>query len=587
MVRDNHLPTYYWQHMETVVNLVLDIETDSKQSKIWMCYTHNSDTNEYICHTEPTTLIPLIRKAERLIGHNLIGFDAPVLNRLWGTKIGLKKVRDTLIMSRLLSPSNENGHSLAAWGKRLGNNKVEYTRIWHWMKGLQFDKKSVAPYDDPIDNLNRVYCKQDVTVTVELYKYLDEQLAEWGESVQLEHDVAAILHKQEKHGFKFDENKGRILLAQLSSEVADIEGELQATFPPIVEERISEKTGKTLKEKVTPFNAAIRQQIAERLATLGVKFTQETEKGSTIINEKVLEGIELPEAKLIARFLMLQKRISQVSSWFEAVQADGRVHGRVITNGAVTGRMTHHSPNMAQVPSSASEYGPECRELWTVGVGNKLVGADASGLELRMLAHYMQDLRYIKTVCEGKQEDETDVHTMNMKAAGLTSRNQAKTFIYAFLYGAGAGKIGSIIGGSSADGHKLMTRFLRNTPALEYLKDEVVLPASRKGWVRGLDGRHIMVRSEHAALNSLLQGAGAIVMKKALVILHERLKRGIINSSYCANVHDELQMEAPQEEAERVGKMAVQAIEDAGKHFNLRCPLTGEYNVGNNWRDTH
>jgi DNA polymerase I len=569
------------------VELVLDIETDSKHSKIWMCYTHNSDTNEYICHTEPTTLIPLIRKADWLIGHNLIGFDAPILNKLWGTKIGLKKVRDTLIMSRLLSPSIENGHSLAAWGKRLGNNKVEYTRIWHWMKGVQFDKASVAPYDDPIDNLNRVYCKQDVAVTVELYRYLDEQLTEWGESVQLEHDVAAILHKQEKHGFKFDETKGRILLAQLSSEVADIEGELQVTFPPIVEERISEKTGKTLKERVTPFNAGSRQQIAERLATLGVKFTQETEKGSTIINEKVLEGIELPEAKLIARFLMLQKRISQVSSWFEAVQADGRVHGRVITNGAVTGRMTHHSPNMAQVPSSASEYGSECRELWTVEAGNKLVGADASGLELRMLAHYMQDLRYIKTVCEGKQEDETDVHTMNMKAAGLTSRSQAKTFIYAFLYGAGAGKIGSIIGGSSADGHKLMTRFLRNTPALEYLKDEVVIPASKKGWVRGLDGRHIMVRSEHAALNSLLQGAGAIVMKKALVILHGRLKRGIINASYCANVHDELQMEASQEEAERVGKMAVQAIEDAGKHFNLRCPLTGEYNVGNNWKDTH
>jgi DNA polymerase I len=573
--------------METVVNLVLDIETDSKHSKIWMCYTHNSETGQYVCHTEPATLIPLINKADRLIGHNLIGFDAPVLNKLWGTKIGLKKVRDTLIMSRLLNPSIENGHSLAAWGKRLGNNKVEYTRIWHWMKGVQFDKKSMAPYDDPIDNLNRVYCKQDVTVTVELYKYLDEQLEDWGESVQLEHDVAAILHKQERHGFKFDETKGRVLLAQLSSEVADIEGELQATFPPIVEKRVSEKTGKALKDRVTPFNAGSRQQIAERLATLGVKFTQETEKGSTIVNEKVLEGVELPEAKLIARYLMLQKRISQVSSWFEAVQADGRVRGRVITNGAITGRMSHHSPNMAQVPSSSSEYGTECRELWTVDAGKRLVGTDASGIELRMLAHYMQDARYIKTVCEGKQEDGTDVHTMNMKAAGLTSRNQAKTFIYAFLYGAGAGKIGSIIGGSSTEGHHLMTRFLRNTPALEYLKDEVVIPASKKGWLRGLDGRHIMVRSEHAALNSLLQGAGAIIMKKALVILHERLKRGIIQAHFVANVHDEWQKEVAEEDAERVGKMAVQAIEDAGKHFNLRCPLTGEYNVGFNWKDTH
>jgi len=569
------------------MDLVLDIETDSKQSKIWLCYTHNSDTNEYVCHTTPDTLIPLINKADKLIGHNLIGFDAPVLNKLWGTKIGLKKVRDTLIMSRLLNPSIEGGHSLDAWGKRLGNHKVEYSRIWHWIMGVPYDKVSTAPYDAPHDSLNRFYCKQDVAVTVDLYKYLTEQLEDWGESVQLEHEVAAIIAKQERHGFRFDEDKGRVLLAQLSGEVADIESELQAVFPPTVEERISEKTGKPLKAKVTPFNPGSRQQIAERLQGLGVNFTQETEKGSTIVNEKVLEGIDLPEAKLIARYLMLQKRISQVSSWFDVVKPDGRVHGRVITNGAVTGRMTHMSPNMAQIPSSGSEYGAECRELWTVEVGNKLVGADASGLELRMLAHYMQDKAYIKTVCEGKQEDGTDVHTMNMKAAGLTSRNQAKTFIYAFLYGAGAGKIGSIIGGSSADGHLLMTRFLRNTPALDVLKNERVLPAAAKGWLRGLDGRHLMVRSEHAALNTLLQGAGAIVMKKALVILQKKINCGIINASFCANVHDEWQIEVPQEDAERVGKMAVEAIEEAGKHFNLRCPLTGEYNVGNTWKDTH
>ena len=568
------------------MDLVLDIETDSKQTKIWMCYTHNSDTDEYVCHTTPDTLIPLINKADRLIGHNLIGFDAPVLNRLWGTKIGLKKVRDTLIMSRLWNPSIEGGHSLDAWGKRLGNHKVEYTRLWHWWAGVPFDKANKDPYDNPWDNLNRFYCKQDVAVTVQLYHYLDQLLWDWGGSVELEHQVAAIINKQERHGFRFDEDKGRVLLAQLSGEVADIEGELQAVFPPIVEERISEKTGKPLKDKVTPFNPGSRQQIAERLQGLGVKFTQETEKGSIIVNEKVLESINLPEAKLIARYLMLQKRISQVSSWFDVVQADGRVHGKVITNGAVTGRMTHHSPNMAQVPSSGSEYGKECRELWTVEVGNKLVGADASGLELRMLAHYMQDKGYIKAVCEGVKEEGTDIHTVNMKAAGLQTRDQAKTFIYALLYGAGGAKIGSIIGGDAADGYKIMTRFFAKTPALEKLK-EIVSNAATKGFIRGLDGRHILVRSEHAALNTLLQGAGAIVMKKALVILHNKLKCGIINASFCANVHDEWQIEVPQEDAERVGKMAVEAIEEAGKYFNLRCPLTGEYNVGNTWKDTH
>jgi DNA polymerase I len=563
------------------VDLVLDIETDSKQSKIWLCYTHNSETGEYICHTKPDTLIPLINKAERLIGHNLIGFDAPVLNKLWGTKIGLKKVRDTLIMSRLHNPSIENGHSLAAWGKRLGNRKVEYTRIWHWMKGLQYDKVSTAPYDDPIDSLNRFYCRQDVSVTVDLYKLLSQELRGWGESVQLEHDVAAILKRQEQHGFKFDKHKGEALLAQLTGEVADIESELQVTFPPIVEERVSDKTGKPLKTKVTPFNPGSRQQIAERLATLGVTFTEETEKGSTIINEKVLEGIDLPEAKLIARYLMLQKRISQVSSWFDVVKPNGRVHGRVITNGAVTGRMTHISPNMAQVPNSGSEYGSECRELWTVEPGNKLVGIDASGLELRMLAHYMKDARYTDEILNG------DIHTANQKAAGLLSRNTAKTFIYAFLYGAGAAKIGAIVGSDEKDGRKLMRRFLRNTPALGELKDKVSRLYERDGFLTGLDGRHLLVRSEHSALNTLLQGAGAILMKKSLVILNNKLKCGIIDAKFCANVHDEWQVEVSEEDAEQVGKMAVAAIEEAGVALGLRCPTTGEYNVGNNWKETH
>jgi len=569
------------------MDLVLDIETDSKHNQIWMCYTHNSDTNEYVCHTKPDTLIPLINTAERLIGHNLIGFDAPILNRLWKTRIGLSKVRDTLIMSRLLNPSIENGHSLEAWGKRLGNKKVEYSRLWHWWANKPYDAKSTEPYDTPWDNLNRFYCKQDVAVTVDLYKFLSEQLEDWGESVQLEHEVAAIVAQQERHGFRFDEDKGRALLATLNGEIADIEGELQAVFPPIVEERISEKTGKPLKEKVTPFNPGSRQQIAERLQGLGVKFTQATEKGSIIVNEKVLEGIDLPEAKLISRYLMLQKRVSQVSSWFDVVKEDGRVHGRVITNGAVTGRMTHHSPNMAQVPSSSSEYGKECRELWTVEVGKKLVGADASGLELRMLAHYMQDKAYINTVINGNKEDGTDIHTVNMRAAGLQTRDQAKTFIYALLYGAGGAKIGSIIGGDSSDGYRIMERFFAKTPALDVLKNEKVLPAAAKGWIRGLDGRHIMVRSEHAALNSLLQGAGAIVMKKALIILHKKIKCGIIDASFCANVHDEWQIEVDEADAERVGKMAVEAIEEAGRHFNLRCPLTGEYHVGNSWKDTH
>jgi DNA polymerase I-like protein with 3'-5' exonuclease and polymerase domains len=212
--------------------------------------------------------------------------------------------------------------------------------------------------------------------------------------------------------------------------------------------------------------------------------------------------------------------------------------------------------------------------------GNVLVGADAAGLELRMLAHYMDDSDFTKEILEG------DIHTKNMKAAGLTDRNLAKTFIYAFLYGAGATKIGTIVGGGEREGAELINRFLSNTPALLSLRKKVDKYA-QKGFVPGLDGRKLYVRSAHSALNTLLQGAGAIVMKQALILLQRKFKSIIIDAHFVANVHDEWQIETNQELADTVGHLAVQSIRQAGRHLNLRCPLDGEYKVGNNWAQTH
>eukprot|EP00919_Chromeraceae_sp_WS-2016_P068538 GHVR01162257.1.p1 GENE.GHVR01162257.1~~GHVR01162257.1.p1 ORF type:complete len:290 (+),score=37.53 GHVR01162257.1:37-870(+) len=277
---------------------------------------------------------------------------------------------------------------------------------------------------------------------------------------------------------------------------------------------------------------------------------------------------------------MLQKRIAQVSSWIEAIREDGRVHGRVITNGTITGRMSHQSPNMAQIPAVYSPYGKECRALWIVNKGYKLVGVDASGLELRMLAHYMNDKDYIHEVVNG------DIHTANQIAAGLESRDKAKTFIYAFIYGAGSAKIGSIIGGSTADGERAKEKFLRATPSLRSLREKVERVATRR-YVTGLDQRRIIIRHPHAALNSLLQGAGAIVMKKALTLLEEYVKVKQIKAFPVVNVHDEFQYEVKEEQAEQFGRVAVQSIIDAGKLLNIRCPLNGEYKVGNNWSETH
>ena len=555
---------------------------------IHLVVTEDIDTREVRVWKAPNGLWDYLKGATLIVAHGGINFDFPILNRLWGTKIGLKQAYDTLVVSRLLEPTKEQGHSLEAWGNVLGKEKLDYAAVWTWIMGRR-EEYSGEAFDKPIADLLEHYCIRDVAVLRDLYVHLCGDLESKGfsqESVTLEHQVAAIIAKQERNGFKLDVVHATCLLTDLKGKMGEIYERMQERWPPVIKERYSEKTGKRLKDETITFNPASRQQIGEKLIELGWKPKKFTPTGQPIVDEGTLMGVNFPEAQIIAEYLMLQKRVAQVESWMDAVGKDGRVHGKVITNGAVTGRMTHSSPNMAQIPNSGSPYGPECRQCWTVEEGNVLVGCDASGLELRMLAHYMKDENYVKTVTEGSSKVGTDVHTINQRAAGLETRDQAKTFIYAFLYGAGPEKIGSIVGGSRVQGQQLINRFLKGTPALQRLRD-LVQRYAEKGYVPGLDGRKIWVRSEHAALNSLLQGAGAIVMKKALVLFDTRARGLGLDVKMVANVHDEWQFECSEVFAEVAGKLAKQSIIDAGVFYNLRCPLDGEYKIGRNWRETH
>lgn len=549
------------------MKIVLDIETNSRHDVIWLCVTRNIETNEVKVWKQASGLQEYLASCDLIIMHNGINFDSQVLKETWKVTMKLSQVCDTLVLSRLLNPSLEDGHSLAAWGSRLGFPKGDFC---DWDAGWSQEMED--------------YCIQDTLVTAKLYNHLVTTLQSEDFSLQsqrLEHEVQAIITKQEKAGFKLDQVGALQLLSELKAKLDSIQVEMQSIFPARVESNRISKLGKPLKDIVTPFNPGSRKQIAERLQEKGWKPTKHTEKGSVIVDETTLEGLNFPEAKAIAEYLMLQKRIAQVESWLEAVKEDGRVHGRVITNGAQTGRMTHMSPNMAQVPNSGAVYGPECRALWIVEKGHKLVGIDASGLELRMLAHYMNDDAYTNEVVSG------DIHTANQTAAGLQTRNQAKTFIYAFLYGAGSAKIGSIVGGTAKEGQKLIDSFLRNTPSLQKLRKRVADAYSKRGRLQGLDGRKLLCRSEHSALNTLLQGAGAIVMKQAIVILHKKLVRAKIWHEFKATVHDEWQIEVKEADAETTGKYGVESIEEAGIVLKMNCPLTGEYKVGNNWKETH
>jgi len=568
--------------------IVVDIETTLDHKTIWLCCTLNIDTGETFTWYQAKAFQDYITDATLLIGQNIVAFDAYLLNSLWKTQIALSKCYDTLIVSRLLNPSREGGHSLEAWGNELGTPKIDYKSVWEWMSDRKEAYKGEC-YDSPFMPLLSVYCQRDVEVTGLLFKKLVAETEEKGfsaASVLLEHQTAAIIAKQERNGFRLDTPHATVLLTTVKGKLDSIYEQMQERWPPYSVERISEKTGKRLKDSEVVFNPGSRQQIGEKLIELGWKPSTFTPTGQPIVDEGSLAGAKFPEALLIAEYLMLQKRVAQITSWMEAVETDGRVHGKVITNGAVTGRMTHSSPNMAQIPNSGSVFGPECRECWTVDEGNVLVGCDASGLELRMLAHYMKDADYVETVVNGSSKLGTDVHTKNQKAAGLQTRDQAKTFIYGFLYGAGPAKIGQIVGAGAKEGKKLIESFLAETPALQRLREHVSKVAA-KGFVPGLDGRKIWVRSEHAALNSLLQGAGAIVMKQALVLFDAKIRQNKWPVKMVVNVHDEFQWETDEKHAIITGEAAKQSIVEAGLFYNLRCPLDGEYKYGKSWRDTH
>ena len=565
--------------------IVLDIETNSTASHIWLAVTQDLDTKEVKVWKAATDGLNLyLKDADMIVMHNGISFDAPILNRLWKTTIRLSQCMDTLILSRLLNPVIENGHSLDSWGERLGLSKIDYSKIWSWMTGTFLDKNNFSqPFNEPVMNLLEYYCIRDVELTGKLYEYLraEQTKTKTSESaLQLEIETQSIIAVQERNGFKLDMPYAMSLLSTIKGEMDEIVSRMREVFPDIVHKRVSEKTGKALQDRVEVFNVGSRQQIASRLTSLGWKPTKFTEKGSVIVDESVLEGVNIPEAKVIARYLMLQKRASMLESWLEKVGNDGRVHGKVITIGAVTGRCTHSDPNMAQVPAVRAEYGREFRSCWIVDSGNVLVGTDLAGIELRCFAHYLNDDDYTNEVVNG------DVHTRNQHAFGVDSRDLAKTILYATLYGASAGKVGRIIGKGDKDGKQIIDNFCKAVPAYKRLKEKVERLAE-KGSIPGLDGRRLQIRSTHAALNTLLQSAGAIIAKKWMVIARANLRKANVPYKQVAFVHDELQIEVKEEFATQVGDIMVASAAQAGVELNFRCPVGAEYKIGRNWCECH
>ena len=355
---------------------VVDIETDAiNATKIHCIVARSKETGQtrHWIGDECHNFREWSKKIDTFIMHNGISFDAPLLNKFTGSDIKVDQIDDTLIKSQLYNPIRDGGHSLESWGNFFNHKKGDYHDFSHFNQDML------------------KYCYTDTAVTMETYDYLQEEGKKFSEeSYDLERKVRSIVDKQQSNGFAFDLMKGMTLEAKLMDELYSLEEKAHDMFPPTILEL---KT----KTKEIPFNIASRKQIAERLMEKGWKPKKKTDKGNVIVNEAVLDTIDMPEAKMFSRYFLLQKRTGLLKAWIQACSEQERVHGRVLTLKTITGRMAHHGPNMAQVPAVYSPFGKECRELWTVSnpETHQLVGTDASGLELRCLAHYMLSLIHI------------------------------------------------------------------------------------------------------------------------------------------------------------------------------------------------
>lgn len=608
-----------YQELDTVH--CISIKVDDEATKVY--------TSRDLGNTAGTIEegLELLLKADVLVGHNIINFDIPAIQKVYPDWQPKADLHDTLLMSRLaypnimltdanrktIPPKLKGSHSLKAWGYRLRKYKEEYEEQWEYLS---------------IDMIE--YCRQDSEVTYAVYnKLLTRNIPD--EAIWLENEYAKVISRQEKYGVYFNIEAAQKLHVGLLEEVDRAEEELLKVFAPlqtwtpknypkIAIKKNGDKSQVLLNQeligchfnedmewgyfKEVHFNPSSRQHIARWLQEVyGWKPTEFTEKGNIIINEGILDKLEFPEGKVLAHYFNVTKLIGQLAegenAWMKHLRGN-RIHGSVNTLGAVTRRCTHSHPNMAQVPSSRKYKGHEARELFCVPKGKKMVGCDADGLELRTLSHYLSRFdsgRYAKIVDEGDKKKGTDVHNLNRKAAGLDDRDVAKTFIYAFLYGAGDEAIGSIVNGDSKKGRKLKDKFLKANPAIRKLIEKVIETYKTTGTLRALDGNLYHIRSSHSALNTLLQGAGALVMKYYLVFLDKNLSKIFTNSAtgdmlgieyeFVLNVHDEVQIECDEGVATEVARICEATFDEVTEYLNFRIPLRGTADIGDSWADTH
>jgi DNA polymerase I-like protein with 3'-5' exonuclease and polymerase domains len=596
---------------------VFDLESDGLYDKVTKihCIVIYDITGQQTFTYGPDRIadaIAHLATADVLIGHNVCFYDIPVLQKLHSFDCKARII-DTLICTRLIWPKeklyeldeeqypqvpkkNRGAASLKAWGWRLADHKIDF--------------KDFSEYSEEM----LAYCQQDVAVTTKLWAHITKQNYPQS-ALKLEHDFANAINKQIRAGVPFDVDAALDLVDNLRAKETQLESQLKEIFPPIKHStwftpKVNNATRGYVKgvpfEKIRyeEFNPGSRDQIVERLKSkYGWEPEKTTEKGNPILNDEVLEQLPYPEAKPLAEYMLVKKRLGQIidgnNSWLKLVNNDsGCMHGDVVTNGCITGRASHRYPNMGQVPAGYSPYGKECRSLFHAPQGWNMIGIDAKALELRCLAGYLalwDNGEYARVVTN----PDIDIHVYNQERFGVETRDISKRLLYAVLYGAGNLKAGTIINPNEKDeevlrqlGRTAINSFMKGVPALKALKEQIDGYIRSRGYLIGLDRRILYCRSAFKGLNVLLQSAGAILMKQVVINIHENIehKLGLVHDQdwqQVLMVHDEVQIVCKPEHTERIRDQAMAAFPQAQKFFGFQCEIEGDSRVGSSWAETH
>jgi len=649
------------------LNIVLDIECNGlhNPTRIWVIVCKNILDGSYHIFRDVTKspekerFIEFYSRCNCIIGHNLLGFDLPVLQNLIGVQCrdaGRVEI-DTLILSKLIDYPRKS-HSVESYGEEFGIPKGDFS---DWSKySIEMER----------------YCIRDVDITENIFKKYRKYTSnpQRQSSIVLEHQFQLVCNSLEKNGFAFNTAKAQQLLDKVQTELDLLDKDILTSFPPrevLVKEFTPRATkfgtinrssvpralhdnmakyeiGKTYKHtKLVEFNPSSPKQIVAVLNEAGwkpfvktkthintereiqklrrgrnsqvdlstnplyIKYNELQKVGWTVseANLETLPPSAPKPARSLAKRIMLEARRRTLTEWLSLVSPAERIHGRFQGIGAWTHRMAHQNPNTANIPNEFDTfgkkklYGKELRQLWIAPKNRLLIGCDAEGIQLRIFAHYINDPEFTQALVEGKKEDKSDPHSLNQRIIGdvCKSRAAAKRFIYAMLLGGGLKKFAEILGCTEPEAQAALDRILTRYTGFATLKEKVFPADAKRGWFVGLDGRAVRIPGDtdgnrkHLAMSGYLQNGEAVVMKKATLLWHDKLKDD--NALLVNFVHDEWQIEGPNnmEIAIRIAKITADSLKQVGEELNLHCPLAGsywnddlnDYTISTNWSKTH